>query len=285
MEVDAWEFRAIAPNATQGFVLRFERIGFAYTAWWRHYERGRGVVAGAGQWGRARWQGRGFRLTNGAGALTKTATGWKASAAGPQFQAQLSLRQQRIGPTVGPLVSNGQDAWLSVLAVGAAEGSFLVPHGRGRKRFVMRGWRGAFLRESLGWATYHAPIYARLDLALTWRSASHLTLVWGVEPMHDTQRQWNAPDDGVWRGALVRIRPVAACRPTVRRTGLIHGTHSWVQPTSTLAAGCAGKQVGFKWIRRGEIGSDNSALHIRLTGLARSSDGGIGFLEQTVPPD
>jgi hypothetical protein len=281
---ETWDLRAVAPDGRRAIVVRFWTKDNPYYIEWLWYQRGRGVASYTVRVDPAPHVGPGVSMKEpfGHGSIRHSGSRWLLDASGVltwRLGAHLVLRSARPGMTVGPLPSSGGHAsWLSIVATGLVDGSVQTPSGTVR----LRGWYGAHVHE---WATYRhfdTQAYVRRDLALVWRSARDIRLVWGLEPFR-TPTQTYRPDDSIWRGISARLGArLSACTARVRRGGLLQGTRTYAQPTTTLAAQCGGSTIAFHH-PDGKIGGTEWIFAQTFTGLATSNVGGVGFLEETVP--
>jgi hypothetical protein len=280
---ETWDLRAVEPNGRRAIVVRFWTKDNPYYIEWLWYVRKRGVASYTERVELAQHKGPGVSMQepSGHGSIRRAGSRWLLDAYGStsRSRAQLVLHAVRPGLTVGPLpASRGRSAWLSVVATGLVDGVVETPNGMMR----LRKWYGAHVHE---WATYRhheTQAYVRRDLAMLWRSARDVRLVWGLEPFR-TPNQTHTPDDSIWRGISARVgarRSVCAAR--VRRAGLKKGALTYAQPTTTLAARCRGSTLGVHH-PDGKIGGTAWIFSQTFTGLATSSVGGVGFLEQTIP--
>jgi hypothetical protein len=280
---ETWDLRAVAPNGRRAIVVRFWTKDNPYYIEWLWYERGRGVASYTERVELAQHSGAGVRMQEpfGHGSIRRAGQRWLLDAYGSMSNssAHLVLRVARPGVTVGPLpASGGRAAWLSIVATGLVDGVVETPSGT----MHLRGWYGAHTHE---WATYRhheTQTYVREDLALVWRSADDVRVVWGLEPFR-APAQTNTPDDSIWRGISARLgaRP-SACAARVRRGGLQQGALTYAQPTTTLAVRCRGSTLALRH-PDGKIGGTGWIFAQTFTGLATTSAGGVGFLEQTIP--
>ena len=78
------------------------------------------------------------------------------------------------------------------------------------------------------------------------------------------------------------MRPCPCARRGFVAEGLLQGTRTYAQPTTTLAGRCRGSTLAVRH-PNGEIGSTAWIFAETFTGLATSSAGGVGLLEQTIP--
>ena len=280
---ETWDLRAVAPNGRRAVVVRFWTKDNPYYIEWLWYERGRGVASYTERVEPARHTGPGVSMKEpfGHGSIRQAGGRWLLDAYGgtSRSRAQLVLRAVRRGITVGPLpASAGRAAWLSVVATGLVDGVVRTPNGEIR----LRGWYGAHVHE---WATYRhhqTQAFVRRDLALLWRSARDVRLVWGLERFRRPE-QAQRPDDSIWRGIRARLGTRrSACAPRVRRGGLRQGAHTYAEPTTTLAARCGGSTLALRHPDR-KLGGTAWVFGETFTGLATSNVGGVGFLEQTIP--
>ena len=281
---ETWDFRAVAPDGKRAVVVRFWTKGNPYYVEWLVYERGRGVASYTARVEPASHAGPGVSMKEpfGRGSIRRAGQRWLLDAYGStnKSRAQLVLRAARPGVTIGPLpASRGRAAWLSVVATGLVDGVVETPNGTMR----LRGWYGAHVHE---WATYqhHETVaFVRRDLALLWRSATDVRLVWGLERFV-TPTQTNTPDDSIWRGVSARLGTrQSVCEARVRRGGLQQGALTYAQPTTTLAARCGSGPTLAVRHADGRIGGTPWTLSHTFTGLATSNVGGVGFLDQTIP--
>lgn len=280
---ETWDLRAVEPNGRRGIVVRFWTKDNPYYIEWLWYVRGGGVASYTERVELAQHTGPGVSMKDpfGHGSIRRAGSRWLLTAYGSMSgsRAQLVLHAVRPGLTVGPLpASSGRSAWLSVVATGLVDGLVQTPSGT----MQLRDWYGAHVHE---WATYRhhqTQAYVRRDLALLWRSARDIRLVWGLEPFR-TPYQAQRPDDSIWRGISARLGARrSACSPRVRRAGLKNDALTYAQPTTTLAARCRGFTLAVRH-PDGKIGGTAWFHSSTFTGLARSNVGGVGFLEQTIP--
>jgi hypothetical protein len=283
---ETWDLRAVAPNGRRAIVVRFWTKDNPYYIEWLWYQRGRGVASYTTRVELAPHTGPGVSMKEpfGHGSIRRAGSRWLLDAVGNltwRLRARLVLRAARPGVTVGPLpASHGRASWLSVVATGLVDGVVETPSGTLR----LRGWYGAHVHE---WATYRhsdTTAYVRRDLALVWRTARDVRMVWGLEPFR-TVAQTDKPDDSIWRGISARLgaRP-SVCAARVHRGGLRQGALTYAQPTTTLRARCRGSGSGLA-VRHPDrkIGGTPWIFGQTFTGLATSNIGGVGFLEQTIP--
>jgi hypothetical protein len=280
---ETWDLRAVEPNGRRAIVVRFWTKDNPYYIEWLWYVRGRGVPSYTERVEPAPHAGPGVSMKEpfGHGSIRRVGSRWLLDAYGSmsRSRAQLVLHSVRPGMTVGPLpASGGRSAWLSVVATGLVDGVVETPSGTVR----LRRWYGAHIHE---WATYRhheTPAYVRRDLALLWRSARDVRLVWGLEPFR-TPNQTHTPDDSIWRGISARLGARrTACAARVRRTGLRRDALTYAQPTTRLTARCRGSTLALHH-PDGKIGGTAWFHSSTFTGLATSNLGGVGFLEQTIP--
>jgi hypothetical protein len=280
---ETWDLRAVAPDGRRAVVVRFWTKDNPYYIEWLWYQRGRGVASYTERVEPAAHVGPGVSMKEpfGHGSIRHSGSRWLLDAYGSTFRARahLVLRAVRSGLTVGPLrASAGRAGWLSVVATGLVDGVVATPNGTVR----LRGWYGAHVHE---WATYRhseAGAFVRRDLALLWHSPTDVRLVWGVEP-YRSPAQVTKPNDSLWSGISARLgarRSVCAAR--VRRGGLRPDALRYVQPTTTLTARCGGTALAVRH-PDGRTGGTPWDFGEIFSGLATSSAGGVGFLEQTVP--
>jgi hypothetical protein len=280
---ETWELRAVEPSGRRAIVVRFWTKDNPYYIEWLWYVRGRGVASYTERVELAQHMGPGVSMKEpfGHGSIRRAGSRWFLDAYGSmsRSRAQLVLRAARPGLTVGPLpASRGRSAWLSLVATGLVDGVVETPNGKMR----LRNWYGAHVHE---WATFRhheTQAYVRLDLAMLWRSARDVRVVWGLEPFR-TPNQTHTPDDSIWRGISARVGARrSVCTPRVRRAGLKEGALTYAEPTTTLAARCGGSTLAVHH-PDGKIGGTAWIFSQTFTGLATSSLGGVGFLEQTIP--
>jgi hypothetical protein len=280
---ETWDLRAVAPDGRRAVVVRFWTKDNPYYIEWLWYQRARGVASYTERVELAPHAGPGVSMEEpfGHGSIRRAGQRWLLDAYGSMSgsRAQLILRAARPGVTVGPLpASGGRAAWLSIVATGLVDGVVETPNGTMR----LRGWYGAHVHE---WATYRhheTRAYVRRDLALLWRSAGDVRLVWGLEPFR-APIQTHAPDDSIWRGISARLGARrSVCTARVRRAGLQQGALTYAQPTTTIAARCGGSTLALHH-PDGRIGGTGWIFGQTFTGLATSNLGGVGFLEQTIP--
>jgi hypothetical protein len=280
---ETWDLRAVAPSGRRAVVVRFWTKDNPYYIEWLWYVRRRGVASYTERVELAPHAGAGVSMKEpfGHGSIRRAGSRWLLDAFGStsRSRAHLVLHSVRPGLTIGPLpASHGRSAWLSLVATGLVDGVVETPSGTMR----LRGWYGAHLHE---WASYHhyeTQAYVRRDLALLWRSARDVRLVWGLEPFR-TPNQSDRPDDSIWRGISARLAARrSVCVARVRRGGLRQGALTYAQPTTTLAARCRGSTLALHH-PDGKIGGTEWIFGQTFTGLAASSVGGVGFLEQTIP--
>jgi hypothetical protein len=280
---ETWDLRAVAPNGRRAIVVRFWTKDNPYYIEWLWYARGRGVASYTERVELAEHTGPGVSMKEpfGHGSIRRAGSRWLLDAYGSmsKSRAQLELRAVRPGLTVGPLpASGGRSSWLSVVATGLVDGVVETPSGTMR----LRRWYGAHVHEWASYRHHETQTYVRRDLALLWRSARDVRLVWGLEPFR-TPKQAQTPDDSIWRGISGRLgaRRVA-CPARVRRGGLKHDALTYAQPTTTLTARCGGSILAVRH-PDGKIGGTAWVHSSTFTGLATSNIGGVGFLEQTIP--
>jgi hypothetical protein len=280
---ETWDFRAVAPNGRRAVVVRFWTKDNPYYIEWLWYVRGRGVASYTERVELAPHAGPGVSMKEpfGHGSIRRNGSRWLLDAYGStnRSRAHLVLHGIRPGLTVGPLpASHGRAAWLSVVATGLVDGVVETLSGRMR----LRGWYGAHVHE---WATFRQSdtrTYVRRDLALLWGSAHDVRLVWGLEPFR-APNQTTRPADSIWRGISARLgAPRSVCAARVHRGGLLHGARTYADPTTTLTARCRGSALAVRH-PDGKIGGTAWIFAETFTGLATSSAGGVGFLEQTIP--
>jgi hypothetical protein len=280
---ETWDLRAVAPNGRRAIVVRFWTKDNPYYIEWLWYERGRGVASYTERVELAPHAGPGMSMKEpfGHGTIRRAGQRWLLEAYGStsRSRARLALRAARPGITVGPLpASGGRAGWLSIVATGLVDGAVEMPNGTMR----LRGWYGAHVHE---WATYRhheTQAFVRRDLALLWRSATDVRLVWGLEPFR-TPSQTHSPDDSIWRGISARLGTRrSVCAPRVRRGGLQQGALTYAQPTTTLSARCGSSALALHH-PDSKIGGTGWIFGQTFTGLATSTAGGVGFLEQTIP--
>jgi hypothetical protein len=280
---ETWDLRAVAPNGRRAVVVRFWTKDNPYYIEWLWYERGRGVASYTERVEPAPHAGAGVSMKEpfGHGSLRRRGSRWLLDAYGSltRSRAHLVLRAVRPGVTVGPLpAAGGRASWLSLVATGLVDGVVETPSGTMR----LRGWYGAHVHEWATYRHYETQAYVRRDLALVWRSPRDIRLVWGLEPFR-TPAQTNTPDDSIWRGISARLGArLSVCPARVRRGGLRQGALTYAQPTTTLAARCRGSTLVVRH-PDGKIGGTAWVFGQTFTGLAASSAGGVGFLEQTIP--
>ena len=280
---ETWDLRAVAPNGRRAIVVRFWTKDNPYYIEWLWYARGRGVASYTERVELAQHTGPGVSMKEpfGHGAIRRAGSRWLLDAYGSmsRSRAKLVLHSVRPGLTIGPLpASGGRSAWLSVVATGLVDGVVVTPNGTMR----LRNWYGAHVHEWASYRHHETQTYVREDLALLWRSARDVRLVWGLEPFR-TPKQTNTPDDSIWRGLSARLGSRrSACTPRVRRTGLERGALTYAQPTTRLAARCGGSTLAVHH-PDGKIGGTAWIFSQTFTGLATSNIGGVGFLEQTIP--
>jgi hypothetical protein len=280
---ETWDVRAVAPNGRHAIVVRYWTKDNPYYIEWLWYARGRGVASYTERVELAQHTGPGVSMKEpfGHGSIRRAGSRWLLDAYGSmsRSRAELVLRAARPGLTVGPLpASGGRSSWLSIVATGLVDGIVETPSGRMR----LRGWYGAHVHEWASYRHHETSTYVRRDLALIWRSARDVRLVWGLEPFR-TVKQTSTPDDSIWRGVSGRLgaRP-AACTARVRRAGLRRDALTYAQPTTRLTARCGGSTLTVRH-PDGKIGGTAWIFSQTFTGLATSSAGGVGFLEQTIP--
>jgi hypothetical protein len=280
---ETWDVRAVAPNGRRAIVVRFWTKDNPYYIEWLWYARGRGVASYTERVELAPHTGPGVSMTEpfGHGSIRRAGSRWLLDAYGSmsRSRARLVLHAVRPGLTVGPLpASAGRSSWLSIVATGRVEGVVETPSGTMR----LRGWYGAHVHEWASYRHHETQAYVRRDLALLWRSARDVRLVWGLEPFR-TPKQAQAPDDSIWRGISGRlgVHP-AACSARVRRAGLKRDALTYAQPTTRLTAHCGGSTLDV-FHPDGKIGGTAWFHSSTFTGLATSNLGGVGFLEQTIP--
>jgi hypothetical protein len=280
---ETWDLRAVAPNGRRAIVVRFWTKDNPYYIEWLWYARGRGVPSYTERVELAEHTGPGVSMKDpfGHGSIRRAGSRWLLDAYGSMSRssAHLVLHAARPGLTVGPLhASGGRSSWLSVVATGFVDGVVETPSGTMR----LRGWYGAHVHEWASYRHHETQTYVRRDLALLWRSARDVRLVWGLEPFR-TPKQAQTPDDSIWRGISGRLgaRPTA-CSARVRRAGLKHDALTYAQPTTTLTARCGGSTLAVRH-PDGKIGGTAWVHSSTFTGLATSNIGGVGFLEQTIP--
>jgi hypothetical protein len=280
---ETWELRAVEPSGRRAIVVRFWTKDNPYYIEWLWYVRRRGVASYTERVELAQHTGPGVSMKEpfGHGSIRRAGSRWFLDAYGSmsRSRARLVLRAARPGLTVGPLpASRGRSAWLSVVATGLVDGVVETPNGTMR----LRNWYGAHVHE---WATFRhheTQAYVRLDLAMLWRSARDIRVVWGLEPFR-TPNQTHKPDDSIWRGISARVGARrSVCTPRVRRAGLKEGALTYAQPTTTLTARCGGSTLAVHH-PDGKIGGTAWIFSQTFTGLATSNLGGVGFLEQTIP--
>jgi hypothetical protein len=280
---ETWDLRAVAPDGRRAVVIRFWTKDNPYYIEWLWYERGRAAASYTERVELAPHAGAGVSMKEpfGHGSLRRSGSRWLLDAYGSmtKSRAHLVLRAVRPEVTVGPLpAAGGRASWLSLVATGLVDGVVETPSGRMR----LRGWYGAHVHE---WATYRhhqTQAYVRRDLALLWHGTRDIRLVWGLEPFR-APAQTNTPDDSIWRGISARLGPrLSVCAARVHRGGLRQGALTYAQPTTTLAARCRGSTLAVRH-PDGKIGGTAWVFGQTFTGLATSSAGGVGFLEQTIP--
>jgi hypothetical protein len=280
---ETWDLRAVEPNGRRAIVVRFWTKDNPYYIEWLWYVRRRGVASYTERVEPAQHPGPGVSMKEpfGHGSIRRAGSRWLLDAYGSmsRSRAQLVLRAVRPGLTLGPLpTSGGRSAWLSVVATGLVDGVVETPSGTMR----LRRWYGAHVHE---WATYRhheTPAYVRRDLALLWRSARDVRLVWGLEPFR-TPKQTHTPNDSIWRGISARLGARrSVCPARVRRSGLERDALTYAQPTTRLTARCRGSTLAVHH-PDGKIGGTAWFHSSTFTGLATSNVGGVGFLEQTIP--
>ncbi len=280
---ETWDLRAVAPNGRRAIVVRFWTKDNPYYIEWLWYVRGRGVAGYTARVDLAPHTGPGVSMKEpfGHGSIRRAGSRWLLDAYGSmtKSRAHLVLRAARPGVTLGPLpASSGRAAWLSIVATGLVDGVVETPSGTMR----LHGWYGAHLHEWATYQHYETQAYVREDLALVWRSADDIRLVWGLEPFK-TPTQTNMPDDAIWRGVSARLGTRrSVCTARVHRGGLQQGASTYAQPTTTLAARCGGSTLALHH-PDGKIGGTGWTFAQTFTGLATSSVSGVGFLEQTIP--
>ncbi len=280
---ETWDLRAVAPNGRRAIVVRFWTKDNPYYIEWLWYERGRGVASYTERVELAQHAGAGVSMKEpfGHGSIRRDGQHWLLDAYGSMSssRAHLVLRAIRSGVTVGPLpASAGRASWLSVVATGLVDGVVETQSGTMR----LHGWYGAHLHEWATYQHYETRAYVREDLALVWRSVGDIHLVWGLEPFR-TPAQTTTPNDSIWRGISARLGAHASvCAARVRRGGLQRGALTYAQPTTTLATRC-GRSTLAVHHPDGKIGGTAWIFGQTFTGLATSSAGGVGFLEQTIP--
>jgi hypothetical protein len=280
---ETWDLRAVAPNGRRAIVVRFWTKDNPYYIEWLWYARGRGVPSYTERVELAEHTGPGVSMKDpfGHGSIRRAGSRWLLDAYGSmsRSRAHLVLHAVRPGLTVGPLpASGGRSSWLSVVATGLVDGIVETPSGTIR----LRRWYGAHVHEWASYRHHETQTYVRRDLALLWRSARDVRLVWGLEPFR-TPKQAQVPDDSIWRGISGRLgaRPTA-CSARVRRAGLKRDALTYAQPTTTLTARCRGFTLAVRH-PDGKIGGTAWVHSSTFTGLATSNIGGVGFLEQTIP--
>jgi hypothetical protein len=280
---ETWDLRAVAPNGRRGIVVRFWTKDNPYYIEWLWYARGHGVASYTERVELAQHTGPGVSMKEpfGHGSIRRAGSRWLLDAYGSmsRSRAKLVLHSVRPGLTIGPLpASGGRSAWLSIVATGLVDGVVETPNGTMR----LRKWYGAHVHEWASYRHHETQAYVRQDLALLWRSAHDVRLVWGLEPFR-TPKQTHTPDDSIWRGISARLGARrSACGPRVRRTGLERGALTYAQPTTRLAARCRGSTLAVHH-PDGKIGGTAWIFSQTFTGLATSNMGGVGFLEQTIP--
>ena len=280
---ETWDLRAVAPKGDRAVVVRFWTKDNPYYIEWLWYQRGRGVASYTERVELAAHAGPGVSMKEpfGHGSIRRVGSRWVLDAYGAtsRSHAQLVLRAARPGLTAGPLrASAGRAGWLSVVATGRVDGVVETPSGTVR----LRGWYGAHVHE---WATYRhseSRAYVRRDLALIWRSQNDVRLVWGLEPFRAPAQVTHA-DDAIWRGISARLGARrTACAARVHRAGLRPDALTYAVPATTLQARCRGSTLAVRH-PDGRVGGTRWIMAETFTGLATSSAGGVGFLEETVP--
>jgi hypothetical protein len=280
---ETWDLRAVAPNGRRAIVVRFWTKDNPYYIEWLWYLRGRGVASYTERVEPAPHTGPGVSMKEpfGHGSIRRAGSRWLLDAYGSMTasRARLVLHAVHPGLTVGPLpASGGRSSWLSIVAVGRVNGVVETPSGTIR----LRSWYGAHVHEWASYRHHETQAYVRRDLALIWKSASDVRVVWGLEPFQSPKQSYT-PDDSIWRGISARLgaRP-AVCAPRVRRAGLKRDALTYAQPTTTLTARCRGSTLAVRH-PDGKIGGTSWVHSSTFTGLATSNLGGVGFLEQTIP--
>src|SRR5919108_6030124 len=180
---ETWDVRAVAPNGRRAVVVRFWTKDNPYYLEWLWYQRGRGVASYTTRVEQAAHAGPGVSMTEpfGHGSIRHAGSRWLLDAFGSmnESRAHLVLRAVRSGLTVGPLpASGGRAAWLSIVATGLVDGVVETPSGTIR----LRDWYGAHVHQWASYRHHETQTYVREDLALLWRSARDVRLVWGLEP-------------------------------------------------------------------------------------------------------
>jgi hypothetical protein len=280
---ETWDFRAVSPSGRRAIVVRFWTKDNPYYIEWLWYQRGKGVASYTERVEPAAHSGPGVSMKDpfGHGSIWHAGSRWFLDAYGSTYKARahLVLRAVRPGLTVGPLrTSDGRAGWLSVVATGLVDGEVETPNGT----MHIRGWYGTHEHE---WATYRqseSRAYVRRDLALIWRSARDIRLVWGLEPFRSAE-QVTKPNDSVWRGISARLGARrSACDARARRRELRPDALTYAVPATRLTARCRGSTLAVRH-PDGRVGGTAWIFAQTITGLATSSAGGVGFLEETVP--